>query len=163
MSRRPGRHRTDNHLTVLHHRVADETTTALLCPGLCERDGHAVGGRGVRVVCAALAMKVARAIAPRVGGSPEPSLGRKLLRLAQASSKCRRPRSELDSNPLTLSCTKATEARNRAAASPSNSRVAVLVKVAASHTASSLPSPTNQRNSRSVSIRSTNCHSERIE
>jgi len=40
--------------------------------------------------------------------------------------------------------------------------VAVLVKVVASHTASSMPSPTNQRNNRSLSIRSTNCRSERI-
>jgi hypothetical protein len=34
-----------------------------------------------------------------------------------------------------------------------------LVKVVASHTRSSMPRPTNQRNKRSVSIRSTNCRS----
>src|ERR1700720_4640721 len=65
---------------------------------------------------------------PGPGGSPEPSFGRKLLRLAQASSKV--PSTEkcsLDNKALTFSCDR-TAARNCAAISPSSSRSRFLVK-----------------------------------
>ena len=111
----------------------------------------------MRVILAALTVEVAlaprlrrgRLLRPGAGGSPEPSFGRKLFRLAHASNSV--PSTEkcsLDNNPLTLSCD-STAARNWAAISPSSSRSRFLVKVVASHTGSSMPSPTNQRNSRS--------------
>src|SRR5215472_7222524 len=86
---------------------------------------------------------------PGPGGSPEPSFGRKLFGLAQASSsvssteKC-----SLDNKRLTLSC-ESTAMRNLPATSPANNRSRFLVKVVASHTVSSMPSPTNQRNNKS--------------
>jgi hypothetical protein len=100
---------------------------------------------------------------PASGGGPEPSFGRKLFVLAQASSsvpstvKC-----SLESSARTLGRA-STVARKRAATSPASSRSRFLVKVVASQTGTSTPSPTNQRNSRSKSIRSTSCRSERIE
>ena len=47
--------------------------------------------------------------------------------------------------------------------SPSSSRSRFFEKVEWSHAASSIPIPTNQRNSRSYSSRSISCRSERIE
>jgi hypothetical protein len=98
------RHRIDNQaVAVLQQRVAPEAQPRLLAGALAEQPGVRIGGRGVRVVFAALAMKSRKSrslLRPGPGGSPEPSLGRKLFGLAQASSKV--PSTEkcsLDSNP----------------------------------------------------------------
>src|SRR5262249_54824185 len=63
---------------------------------------------------------------PGPGGSPEPSFGRKLFGLAQASSSV--PSTEkcsLDNKRLTLSC-ESTAMRNLAATSPANNPVTVF-------------------------------------
>ena len=89
--------------------------------------------------------------------------GLKLFLEAQASvsvpstEKC-----SLDNSRLTRGCD-STAARNLAAISPSKSRSRFFEKLEWSHTGSSIPMPTNQRNSRSNSIRSINCRSERTE
>ena len=91
------------------------------------------------------------------------SLGLKLFSDAQASisvpstEKC-----SLDSNRFTLGGS-STAPRNRPAISPASNRSRFFENVEWSHTASSIPSPTNQRNSRSYSSRSISCRSERIE
>ena len=56
----------------------------LLAFALAEQLGLGIGGRGVGVIAALLAMEVALAVAPGAGGSPEPSFGRKLFMRAQA-------------------------------------------------------------------------------
>jgi hypothetical protein len=85
------------------------------------------------------------------------------LVLAQASRRV--PSTEkcpVESRVRTFGCA-STVGRNRLATSPASSRSRFLVKVVASHTGSSTPRPTNQRNSRSKSSRSTSWRSERIE
>jgi hypothetical protein len=107
--------------------------------------------------------KSASPLRPGDGGSPEPSLGRKLFIDAHAfnsvpsTEKC----SALNS-PFT-SGRPMSEARNPCAIACVSRRSRFLEKVEASKTASSSDSPTNQRNSMSNSSRSTSCRSERIE
>jgi hypothetical protein len=100
---------------------------------------------------------------PGDGGSPEPSFGRKLFIDAQALSRV--PSTEKCSalnNPFT-SGSASSEPRNPCAISCVRRRSRFFENVEASKTFSSIESPTNQRNSRSNSIRSTNCRSDRIE
>jgi len=68
----------------------------------------------------------------------------------------------LDNSRLTCGCD-STASSNLAAISPSKRRSRFFVKAEWSHTGSSMPMPTNERNSRSNSIRSINCRSERTE
>jgi len=68
----------------------------------------------------------------------------------------------LDSSRLTRGCARIAD-RNRAATSPSSSRSRFFEKAEWSHTGSSTPRPTNQRNRRSYSVRSISCRSERTE
>ena len=113
MSRGAGRHRGDDQtIAVLHQGMADETEPGLLAQPFTIETGVGVGGRGVRVIGSTLAVKVPLAVASGAGGSPEPSFGRKLLRLAQASNKV--PSTEkcsLDNKALTLAWD-STAARN---------------------------------------------------
>src|SRR5262249_55765498 len=150
IARSAGRHRTDDQpVAVLHQRVAHETQTRFFAWSFAEEPGVGVGGRGVRGVWRRSPWKSCAPLRPGPGGSPEPSFGRKLFGLAQASSSV--PSTEkcsLDNKRLTLSC-ESTAMRNLAATSPANNRSRFLVKVVASHTVSSMPSPTNQRNNRS--------------
>jgi hypothetical protein len=85
----------------------------------------------MRVVLAALAVKVVLAVATRAG-----RLARAVLR-AKSSSGLPTPPNSVPSTekwrPLTLSCD-STAARNWAAISPSTSQSRFLVKVVASHT-----------------------------
>jgi len=100
---------------------------------------------------------------PGPGGSSPPSLRRKLFRLAQApisvpsTEKCSLDNSRFTSGKATSS------ARKRCATSPASSRSRFFENTLASHTGSSTPSPTNQRNRRSNSSRSISWRSERTE
>ena len=91
-----------------------------------------------------------------------PGLGTKLLRLAQASSivpstvKC----SSLNKSWRRACCI--TAPSNRCATSPAINRSRFFVNTVASHSCSSIPKPTNQRNSKSYLIRSISCRSLRI-
>jgi hypothetical protein len=100
---------------------------------------------------------------PGDGGSSEPSLARKLFKLAHASINV--PSTEkwsLDRSGFT-SRWASTAAMNFAATSASSSRSRFFVNTVASHTGSSMPSPTNQRNSRLKSSCSMSWRSERTE
>ena len=107
--------------------------------------------------------KSAGALRPRPPSLLDGGFGLTLLIDAQAwinvpsTEKC-----SLDNNRLTRGCD-STAARNLAAISPSNSRSRFFEKLEWSDTGSSMPRPTNQRNSRSNSIRSISCRSERTE
>jgi hypothetical protein len=100
---------------------------------------------------------------PEPGGVSPPSLRRKLFWLAQAwisvpsTEKCSLDKSRFTSGRASSS------ARKRCATSPASSRSRFFEKLLASHTGSSTPSPTNQRNKRSNSSRSISCRSERTE
>src|SRR5215831_14484596 len=91
------------------------------------------------------------------------SFGLKLFIEAQASinvpstEKC-----SLDNSRLTRGRDNTAD-RNLAAMSPANNRSRFFEKLEWSHTGSSIPRPTNQRNSRSNSICSINWRSERTE
>ena len=104
MARGAGRHGIDDQpIAVLHQRVAHEGEPGFLAAALPGQPCVGVGGRGVGVVRAALAVKIALAVPARAGGSPEPSFGLKLFGLAQASSSV--PSTEkcsLDNSPFTL-------------------------------------------------------------
>jgi len=84
---------------------------------------------------------------PGDGGSPDPSLGRKLFIDAQALSKV--PSTEKCSalNSRFTSGRAMSELRNRCAISCVSRRSRFLENVEASKTLSSIESPTNQRNS----------------
>src|SRR5512133_801621 len=87
---------------------------------------------------------------PGAGSSPEPSFGRKLFRLAHAwisvpsTEKCSQ-----ESRPSTRASSR-TAPKNLLAISPPNSRSRFLVNTVTSHTGSSMPRPTNQRNKQIV-------------
>ncbi len=110
--------------------------------------------------------KSASPLRPGSGGAPEPSLGRKLFidpGLQQSPVDRKMLRAQ---QPLHL---RQSEQRTQKALRDLVREQAVAVlgarfleNVDASKTFSSIESPTNQRNSMSNSIRSTNCRSERI-
>jgi hypothetical protein len=102
----------------------------------------------MRLVAVLLAVKIALPLRPAAGGSPLPSFGRKLLMLAQASisvpstEKC-----SLNSSSFTRGWF-STLAMNLAAISPSTKRSRFLVNTVTFQIGASIPSPTNQRNSK---------------
>ena len=68
MARGARGHRTDDQpVAVLHQRVAHEAQLRFLARSFAEQPGVGIGGRGMRVVAAPLAMEVALAVAPRAG------------------------------------------------------------------------------------------------
>src|SRR5512132_2382708 len=133
-------------VAVLHQHVADKAEPALLAVALAEQSGIVVGGRAVGLVGALLATEVP--LRPGAGGSPEPSFGRKLFRLAHAwisvpsTEKC-----SSDSRP-SMRASSRMAPKNLLAISPPNSRSRFLVNTVTSHTGSSMPRPTNQRNNK---------------
>src|SRR5262249_20285933 len=124
-----------------------------------------VGPAAMDLVRPLLALEVGFGVAPAARELPPSggSFGLKLFIEAQASisvpstEKC-----SLESSRFTRGRAR-TALRNFAAISPSSSRSRFFEKVEWSHTASSTPSPTNHRNSRSNSSRSINWRSERTE
>jgi hypothetical protein len=70
---------------VLHQAVADEAELGLLARPLAVEPGVRVRARGVGLVRALVAVEVRLLRPPPVGGSSDPSLGRKLFIDAQAS------------------------------------------------------------------------------
>ena len=109
-----------------------------------------------------LRQSVAAPATSRSGSLSPPSILRKLLVEAQASSSV--PSTEKWSDEISRFTRgwASTAAKNLAAISPARSRSRFVVKLEWSQAASSTPRPTNQRNSRSNSIRSISCRSERI-
>src|SRR3954451_25445377 len=136
-------------VAVLHQGMADEAELRLTAGALAVEPGIRVGGALMSVVGAALAVESLSRLRPWAGGSPEPSFGLTLFIEAHASIMV----------PSTLKCSvdrrrftfgwASTAARNLCATSPASSRSRFLPKLVCSQTASSTPSPTNQRNRRS--------------
>ena len=91
-------------VAVLRHRVAHERELRLLAFALAVELGLGVGGRGMRLVAALLAVEIPLAVAAGDGGSFEPSLAWKLFIEAHAAicvpstEKC-----SSDSRPRTCS------------------------------------------------------------
>ena len=75
-------------IAVLHQHMRHVAQLGGLPGRLLEQPGVRIGGRGVRLVAALLAVKVALAIAARCRRSPLPSFGRKLFIDAHARSMC---------------------------------------------------------------------------
>src|SRR5215469_4250343 len=102
--------------------MAHEAEFRLLATAFAVEPGIGIGGRGVRVVAALLAVKVLLPVAARIRRRPKPSFGRKLLVLAHASSSV--PSTEKcspDSSTFTFGCA-STAARNLVAISPASKR-----------------------------------------
>jgi hypothetical protein len=77
----------DEAAAVLHQRMPHKAELRLLARPLAIKPRFRIGGRGVRLVRALLAMEIRLAVPPAAaGGSPEPSFGRKLFIDAQAST-----------------------------------------------------------------------------
>src|SRR6516164_10677363 len=90
-----GRHRADDQtVAVLHQRMAHKTQPRFFAGSLAKEPGIGIGGRGMRVVAAALATKVALAIAPRIGRSARAVFWLKALGAGPSlQTMSRRPRS----------------------------------------------------------------------
>ena len=125
--------------------------------------GVRIGGRGVRVVAALLAVEVLPAIAAWIGRRAGAVFGAENSWCSPTPpAASRRPK---NARPTAAASPAAAPAQQRGAGSqshPPEGGSRLLVKVVASQTGSSTPRPTNQRNSRSNSIRSPNWRSERI-
>jgi hypothetical protein len=82
----------DQPVAVLHQRVAHEAQPGFLAAARAEQPGVGVGGRGMGVVPAPLAVKIARGIASRAGRVPAPSSGGSSSGWPRLPARCRRPR-----------------------------------------------------------------------
>src|SRR3954452_14386278 len=142
----------DQAVAVFHERVAHEAELSFHPVPLTIEPRVRIGRAGMGLVRAPLATKVDLRIAllrGSVASGPVPSLGLKLFIEAQASisvpstEKCSFERSRFTRGSARMAV------RNWAAISPSSSRSRFLERVDGSQTASSMPSPTNQRNRRS--------------
>jgi hypothetical protein len=81
----------DEAIAVLHHQMPPVTELGLLAGAFAKRARVRVGGRGMRVIGAFLAMEIALGIASAAGGGPLPSFDTKLFMLAQAGSAAGAP------------------------------------------------------------------------
>src|SRR4051794_30182432 len=152
-------------VAVLHQSMPHEAQLRLLTPSFAVEPGVPIGGRGMRLVRPLLAMEVGFCVAP--------AACRRFARVRALRLDALHRRPCLDQRAVdrevirgqkffTLGC-ESTAVRNFAAMSPLSSRSRFFENTEWSHTASSTPMPTNQRNRRSYSSRSIKSRSERIE
>src|SRR5258707_14614442 len=80
MTRGPRRHRIDDQsVTVLHQRMTHEDEPRLFARSLAEQPRVGIGRRGMGVILAALAAKIALAVAPRTRRIARTILGSEAL------------------------------------------------------------------------------------
>jgi putative transposase len=135
-------------VAVLHQHVAKIGQFCRLARPLAVQPRLGVGGRGMRLVAVLLAGKVALAVAPRPRRPAAAMLRAKALHAGPGfDQRASTEKCPLDNNSFTRGWF-STLAMNLAAISPSTKRSRFLVNTVTFQIGASIPSPTNQRNSK---------------